>query len=307
MSANRQSILAAGIEESLNLSRLPLTADGGDIAGPEEELSSGQVRDRYPGVSPDGQRIAVGSNRIGEEDIWILDVPSRRWERLQMSAGPSAWISEACWSRDSRHLAVMKFFRNGTSSYWYVALDGSSVEQLVAPREMVSGTFACDFSPDNSQIVLTHRVGEFNQLFALDLATRRERQMTTSPSDKYQASWSPDGRWLAFSANTGGLVQVWRIAAAGPPGGSEQQMTTGFGRMTHLFYSPNGKWLYVQPSHRNIQRMPAGGGPLTPVTHFPEQGLFLEEPAISPDGRWLVYNRGKGGSSLWMLTLGPAS
>jgi Tol biopolymer transport system component len=74
--------------------------------------------------------------------------------------------------------------------------------------------------------------------------------------------------------------------------------------MTHLFYSPNGKWLYVQPSHRNIQRMSADGGPLKPVTHFPEQGLFLEEPAISPDGRWLVYNRGKGGSSLWMLTLG---
>ena len=52
------------------------------------------------------------------------------------------------------------------------------------------------------------------------------------------------------------------------------------------------------------QRMPADGGPLKPVTHFPESGLFLEEPTISPDGRWLVHNRGKGGSSLWMLTLG---
>jgi hypothetical protein len=52
--------------------------------------------------------------------------------------------------------------------------------------------------------------------------------------------------------------------------------------------------------------MPADGGPLVPVTHFPESGLFLEEPTISPDGRWLAYNRGKGGSSLWMLTLGTS-
>ena len=27
------------------------------------------------------------------------------------------------------------------------------------------------------------------------------------------------------------------------------------------------------------------------MTHFPESGLFLEEPTISPDGRWLVYNK----------------
>ena len=45
------------------------------------------------------------------------------------------------------------------------------------------------------------------------------------------------------------------------------------------------------------------GGLLQQVTTFPESGLFLEEPTISPDGRWLVYNKGGGGASLWMLTI----
>jgi Tol biopolymer transport system component len=101
-------------------------------------------------------------------------------------------------------------------------------------------------------------------------------------------------------------VQVWRIPAAGGSSSREQPLTSGFERTVHLFYSPDGRWLYVQPSHRNIQRMPADGGPLTPVTRFPEHGLFLEEPTISPDGRWLVYCRGKGGSSLWLLTIGTS-
>ena len=59
-------------------------------------------------------------------------------------------------------------------------------------------------------------------------------------------------------------------------------------------------------SHRNIEQLPADGGPSRPVTNFPEPGLFLEEPTISPDGRWLVYLRSKGASSLWLLTLGDS-
>lgn len=50
--------------------------------------------------------------------------------------------------------------------------------------------------------------------------------------------------------------------------------------------------------------MPADGGRVEQVTNFPESGLFLEEPVISPDGRYLVYSWSNGGSSLWVLQLG---
>ena len=49
--------------------------------------------------------------------------------------------------------------------------------------------------------------------------------------------------------------------------------------------------------------MPAEGGKLEPVTRFPEGGLFLEEPTISPDGRYLYYCRATGGSAMWLMTL----
>lgn len=74
--------------------------------------------------------------------------------------------------------------------------------------------------------------------------------------------------------------------------------------MRHAFYSPDGRWLYVQPSHRNIYRLPATGGALQPVTSFPESGLFIEEPTLSPDGRTLAYCRSNGSSSLWLLSIG---
>jgi Tol biopolymer transport system component len=233
--------------------------------------------------------------------LWLLDLSSHHWVRVQQTGNATGRISQACWAKDGQHLAIMRYLEDNKISYLYIALDGSSSEELRPPQPALSGTFACAFSPDGRRIVYAHLAGAFNQLFVFDMDSRMERQLTTSPSHKYQGAWSPDGRWVAFSANTGGTVQVWRILVAG---GEEQQLTNGLERNIHLFYSPDGRWLYVQPGHRNIWRMPADGGTLQNVTRFPESGLFIEEPTISPDGRWLVYNKGGGGASLWMLTIG---
>ena len=70
-----------------------------------------------------------------------------------------------------------------------------------------------------------------------------------------------------------------------------------------MFFSSDGHWLYFQPNHQNVYRMPAAGGPRQQVTHFPESGLFIEEPTITPDNRSLIYCRSNGGSSLWLLTI----
>ena len=66
-----------------------------------------------------------------------------------------------------------------------------------------------------------------------------------------------------------GVIQLFRMPAAGGP---MQQLTTGYERMRHPFYSPDGKWIYIQPSHRNIYRVPRRRGRLEQVTRFPDAG-----------------------------------
>jgi TolB protein len=156
-------------------------------------------------------------------------------------------------------------------------------------------------SPDGRTLMYSRLVGQFTQLVLRDLTTNRDRVLTTSPADKYDTTWSRDGSWIAFAKNSGGGVNIWRIPAGG---GEEQALTSEPDRIRHFFYSPDGRWLYLQPNHRNIYRMPASSGPRQQVTHFPESsGLFIEEPSISPDGKYIVYSRDHGGSSIWMLTL----
>jgi len=290
-------LVVTELRESLNLTRLPLAPGGGAPAGAEEQLSIGQVRDNFPTFSPDGRRIAIASNRLGKQEIWILDLETKQLDRLRLP-GTDLWASLPFWSRDGRQLGVARLIPDGTTSLWLAAVDGSSAEEVVPGKpDLRSGPF----SPDGRSLLYAYRKGRYAQMFVRDLASRQERQLTVSPSDKYDPAWSPDGRWVVFSSNAGGYLQVWRTPASG---GEEKVLTSGYERIRHVFYSPDGRWIYAQQSHRNIYRMPASGGPLQKVTNFPESALFLEEPTISPDGRWLAYCRSNGGSSLWLLKIG---
>jgi Tol biopolymer transport system component len=299
VSHDGRRVALSELEGSLNLTRMPLAPDGAEPAGPEEELSSGRVIDRYPAYAPDGRRIAFASNRLGAEQLWILDLATRKSERVDLP-GRDLGVNLPAWAPDGRHLVLTRFLQSGMQSVWITASDGSEARELLPAAP---GLQARTFSPEGRDLVYVARVGNVPQVFRVDVASRRSRQLTSSPGDKFVPVWSPDGKWIAFCSNATRSMQLWRISADGGP---EKMLTDGFERTFHPFYSPDGRWIYIQPSHRNIYRLPAEGGPLQQVTKFPESGLFLEEPTLSPDGRWLAYARSSGGSSLWLLTLGDA-
>ena len=300
VSRDGRKLAVSQLEGSLNLTRLPVAPGGGAPAGPEEELSKGHVIDRYPAFSPDGRRIAFASNRLGAAELWILDLATRDAERIELP-GRDLGVNLPVWSPDGHRLAITRLLERGLQSIWIVATDGSQAEELVSPKSYV---FASDFSPDGRSLTYEAKVDGVNQVFLFDLGSRKARQLTSSPGDKNNAVWSPDARSIVFSSNVTGTTQLWKVSSAG---GDAVMLTSGYERMYHQFYSPDGRWIYIQPSHRNIYRLPAEGGPLEAVTRFPESGLFLEEPTISPDGRWFAYARSNGGASLWLLTLGEES
>jgi serine/threonine protein kinase len=297
MSRNGRQLVVSERHESLNLTRLPLVAGGGAPAGPEEQLNPGDVRDRYPYFSSDSRFIAFGDNLFGDQEVWTLDLATHQRERLRLPQA-SLGANIPFWAPDGRHLAVTRFLPNGNNSLWVAAVDGSTADEVVAAKPDLRGA---PFSNDSRSLLFSYSKDGFQQLFIVDLASRKERQLTFSASDKYDPIWSADSQWCVYSSNQGGYVQLWKIATAGD---QEQRLTTGFDRIRHVSYSPDGRWIYLQPNHLNIYRMPVGGGPFQQITKFPEAGLFIEEPKLSPDGKWLVYCRSNGGSSLWLLELG---
>ncbi len=292
-------IVTSQLEGSLNLTLLPLTPDGARPAGPERILNSGQVIDRYPAFSPDGRRIAYCSDRLGPMEIWIYDLPTRQQTRVKLP-GADEGANLPFWTRDGRGLVVTRLIDSERQSIWMVAVDGSQAEELIPPSR---GLLGGDVSRDGRGFLYESVVDGARQIFAFDFATRKSRQLTTTAVDRYEPRYALDGRSIYFMSNATGSLQLHRMPLDGGP---EVALTAGQQeRMRHQSFSRDGKYLYVQPSHRNVMRVPAAGGGLEPVTTFPDSGLFIEEPTVSPDGRWLAYCRSNGGSSLWMVTLAP--
>jgi Tol biopolymer transport system component len=287
VSRDGRQLAAAELEGSLNLTLLPLTPGGDAPAGPEQILSTGQVIDRYP----------FASDRLGPMEIWIHDLDTEKQTPLRLP-GEDQGANLVYWAPDGKNVAITRSVEGGLQSIWLAAVDGSHAEELVPPTRSLLGD---PFSPDGTSLLYAAPVDEIRQLFVLDVATRETRQLTSYPWDSLSGEWSPDGRSLAVVSNRGGAVQIWSMPASG---GEMEPLTSGDERVRHASYSPDGRWVYFQPSHRNIYRVPATGGEFQKITNFPESGLFIEEPALSPDGRSLAYCRSNGGSSLWVFEIG---
>ncbi len=298
LSKDGRQLAVSQQEGSLFLTRLPLNAAGDGPGGPEEVLSTGHVMDRSPAVSPDNRYIAFSSNRLGTEEIWIYDLAQHELRKLEM---PTRSLDDSfpSWMPDGKGLTVTRrpVESPGLSALWRVAVDGSSAEEL---KRGIRGLVSSPPSPDGKRVLHNADVNGVSQLFEMDLQTRAERQLTSSKWDKYQPAWSPDARWVAYSSNAGEGGDLWRVRLSDL---HEERILSTNGRIRHLFYSPDGRWLYYQPNHLNIYRLPAGGGPVQQVTHFPEATLFMEEPELSANGRFLVYTRWSGGASIWLLEL----
>lgn len=89
-------------------------------------------------------------------------------------------------------------------------------------------------------------------------------------------------------------------------GGSASVVVHTPGADYHPSFSPTGRWLYFQPDHRNVWRIPGPvqgwrEAPPEQVTHFVDSGLWLEDPQVSFDGRAIVYSRAHIESNLWLL------
>ena len=85
-----------------------------------------------PNWSPNGQFLAFAWNRKygpgapGGQDIYIMDIASKRWTQLTHDAGRQDFPS---WSPDGRHI-VFQRENGGGSEIWTMLSDGTEQHRL---------------------------------------------------------------------------------------------------------------------------------------------------------------------------------
>ncbi len=113
-----------------------------------------------------------------------------------------------------------------------------------------------------------------------------------------EATWSPDGKQVAFISNISGRSNLWLVPAAG---GWPTQLTISDQRQTQPVWSPDGTWIAYISDHDGDEQwdiflVSPKSGDVVNVTMSPDSAEV--EPAWSPDGRQIAYaTKPKTGSS----------
>jgi hypothetical protein len=243
-----------------------------------------------PRLSPDGGRIAVDVFDPSRDtsEVWVYDAASGAGTKLVFSP---AHEEVPVWSPDGARIvfASDRKSKGAQHDLWVKPLDGGREEVLA---ESLDDRYPNDWSPDGRYVsfdVIEARGKRNTQLWILDTAQRKVFPFETEGPLQQASRFSPDGRWLAYSSDESGRLEVYVRAFPGP-GGKWQVSTAGGGNPA---WRRDGKELFYLALDNRLSAAAVSGG--AAFRAGPPVALFSVHPAgfraiydVSPDGRFLV-------------------
>jgi len=184
--------------------------------GTDRRLTRLSARANGLAWSPDGTSIAFAGDRFGNMDIWKVSVPGGEVHRLTSDPLYEGYPS---WTPDSGTL-------------FYVRMDDRWVDHDVIeitpdgrdPRTVVEDRGFFDYragrafgavqpSPDGEQLLFRSQRSGWLNFWIAPRAGGEARPLAASDHDQSDARWSPDGAWVSYTENRGGVHSL-RLAAA---------------------------------------------------------------------------------------------
>ncbi len=206
----------------------------------------------FPRLSPDGRRLAIAVGSSDRRDVWLFDLGSQTMTRLT-SEGASNDRPE--WTPDGRR--VMYRSERARMAIWSRSADlsGDEVPLVAGPNIDV---FEAVMSPDMRSVVYqldTSGADIYYRALAGDtmphIVSNSTQAIETMPR------LSPDGRWVAFTTDESGRVEVVVQPFPGP--GGRVQVSSGGG--SEPVWSRDGKRLFYRgDGHLMAARIAAGSG-----------------------------------------------
>ena len=240
-------------------------------------------------LSPDGQKLvtAIFDVERGAQDLWVFDVKTNTGRRLTLDPG----LRDApVWSPDSKTLAFLHAVGGRRPQIHFRGLGEKDVEEA-----MPSDSFQAplDWSPDGRFIAFANtgipRLASETQgdVWLIDRANgRKSAPLLNTPFHEANATFSPDGKWLAFTSNESGRPEVYIQAfqSLETPGMVGERYVVSRAGATALRWRRDGKELFYLGFDGRIQAVPVK------LSTKPQFGDATPLFAISSEARAAIHS-----------------
>lgn len=202
---------------------------------------AGLPDDRYTQIrlSPDGRRLAATIDSTTAADLWAIDLERGSRIRLTFSGSPTDFL----WTPDGRRIVYSGASdASGLDIYWKPADGSGEAEQLLS---LAGDDYPSEITSDGRTLVFEKQVPGRNDadLWRLDIATGQATPMLAHPWGESFASFSPDGRFLAYaSSESGSRSQI--LVVRYPELTGKWQVSSRGGSEPH--WSPDGDAIYYR-------------------------------------------------------------
>jgi len=261
-----------------------------DRSGKDAGVVADNLKWAFARLSPQGDRAALQTDSgAGTDDILVLDLV--RGVRTRLTFGPVANNSPR-WSHDGKWIYYSSL-RDGQYVLFRRLADGSGAEEKLFTGD--HDVFPTDISSDGKTVLLDESIDHNKtSVWAVPLAGPGKPQKIVE--DGGFASFSPDGRYVAYESVESGQYQVYIVPFGDRPG--KWQVTSNMGALPR--WSSDGKELYyVEPANGafSIVAVPVKeqgdqlqfGSPQTLVSKMNVASIPFFD--VSPEGKKILVSR----------------
>ena len=245
-------------------------------------------------LSPNGRQLAVSMLEGREHQVWIKQLPEGPLSKLTFDGTENY---RPAWTSDGSSVGFISN-QSGRSEFWVKRADGSAPAELAAssPDRTVNEGF---WSNDGRWLLYRTTPRD---LFAKRLgADTGTVTLVDTKFEEFDAALSPDGRWLAYSSNESGQLELYVRPFPGTSTAKWQVSTAG-GAEPH--WTRNGRELLFVSNDGTLTAVQVLPGPT--FTMGTRQALFSVQPFVggvrswdvtSDDDRFLMIRIGAGGQA----------
>ncbi len=232
-------------------------------------------------------------------------VPMEGSEAPNTGAPPESHDAGALVDREARRfplaayaLAGAALFAVAFATWWLLPREIATAPLPVHPESTLVGTqFEPYLSPDGSTLAFAWQgpAQDNWDIWVHPVQGDAPVRLTDDPATERLPAWSPDGKSVAFvrfdpAADRCG---IYRRAILG---GEAERLADCVRGMRSLTWSPDGSTLCLTGADapdepRGLRLLHLESGEVTRLTTPPADSRGDDDPAFSPDGRWIAFER----------------